>query len=191
VLQISPFCHMLQYKMELNVQMLAANTRIGGFSLDGAGAFVQWLDSAWRAGLHRVKRVRPAWLNRMTGGWRRVSNFERARADAALRPGEALAKQAQPHAPTGATGWRPAHPLAAAVQWDKVANVVKAAAYSARTAEQMQNAALQQIDLAQYSLAALRQDLAAVMRNPVPVPGHLVFAFPDVSAARVSTAVAA
>jgi hypothetical protein len=180
-----------QYEMELNGQMIAANTRIGGFSLDGAGAFVHWLDDAWRAGLRRVERLRPAWLGRMTGEWRGVSNFERAGADAALRPVEALAGQAQPQAPAGATGWRPEHPLAAAVQWDKVANVVKAAACSARTAEQMQSAASQQIDLAQYSLAALRQDLATVMRNPIPVPGHSVFAFPGVSAARLSTAVAA
>jgi hypothetical protein len=56
--------------------------------------------------------------------------------------------------------------LTLAAQWARLSGVVSEAIGAARTAEQMQFAATQQLDLAQYALSTLVDELAAVMTIP-------------------------
>ena len=56
--------------------------------------------------------------------------------------------------------------LTLAAQWARLSGVVSEAIGAARTAEQMQIAATQQLDLAQYALSTLVDELAAVMTIP-------------------------
>jgi hypothetical protein len=51
-------------------------------------------------------------------------------------------------------------------QWERLANIVRSAIASAEDASLRQNAAHQQLDLAQYALYTLGDELSAVMKIP-------------------------
>lgn len=64
----------------------------------------------------------------------------------------------------GAARLKQPSPLAAADQWAKLSNVLNRAVTGAEQAQTLQTAALQQLDLAQYGVSTLIDELSAVMK---------------------------
>lgn len=80
----------------------------------------------------------------------------------------ASGEQATPRKPATAPVRLPATPMTLAAQWSRVATVVERANQSHKTMCDLQSAAAQQLELAEYALDRLMGELASVM----PLPGQ-------------------
>ncbi len=81
------------------------------------------------------------------------------------RPMTVLAKRSLASRPAAVTLVAPQR-LSLADQWDRLAGVLGGAITNAQQAKQLQSSATQQLDLAQYALSTLMDELSAVMLVP-------------------------
>lgn len=81
------------------------------------------------------------------------------------RRAAAMLKRKRSETPTPTVAAAPRR-LTAEDQWKRLIGVVQSAILGAQDARQMQLAATQQLDLAQYALRSLSEELAAVMTVP-------------------------
>lgn len=81
--------------------------------------------------------------------------------------------------------------LSAAAQWARVTDVVSTAIAGAKSAVELQSSATQQLDLAQYGLSTLMDELSAVMAVPGRRERAQVFRLEPVTAQPASHALAA